>query len=77
MSLQETFSNLDKDGNGCLSHQELQTALAAMIPEEEILSLLEEIDVDGDGEINYQVSKIRGILNLHLYQVQVIDAFSD
>ena len=67
LSLQETFSNLDKDGNGCLSHQELQTALDSMIPEEEIQSLLEEMDVDGDGEINYQVSKIRTILHLDFY----------
>ena len=67
MSLQEAFSTLDKDGNGCLSHQELQTALAAMIPEEEIKSLLEEMDVDGDGEINYQVSKIRTSLKLDFY----------
>ena len=67
LSLQEAFSTLDKDGNGCLSHQELQTALAAMIPEEEIMSLLEEMDVDGDGEINYQVSKIRTSLKLDFY----------
>ena len=71
LSLQETFSTLDKDGNGCLSHQELQTALAVMIPEEEIQSLMEEMDVDGDGEINYQVSKITTILKIdscfHLY----------
>ena len=67
LSLQEAFSTLDKDGNGCLSHQELQTALAAMIPEEEIQSLLEEMDVDGDGEINYQVSKITTILKIDLY----------
>ena len=62
LSLQEAFSTLDKDGNGCLSHQELQTALAAMIPEEEIQSLLEEMDVDRDGKINYQVCRITIIL---------------
>ena len=38
-----------------------------MIPEEEIQSLLEEMDVDGDGEINYQVSKITTILKIDLY----------
>ena len=37
-----------------------------MIPEEEIQSLLEEMDVDGDGEINYQVSKTTTILKIDL-----------
>ena len=55
-SLQAAFSKLDQDGNGCLSHDEVTTALGDMIAEEDIESLLEEMDADGDGEINYQVS---------------------
>ena len=55
-SLQATFSKLDQDGNGCVSHGEVTTALGDMIPQEDIKSLLEEMDADGDGEINYQVS---------------------
>ena len=54
-SLQAAFSKLDQDGNGCLSHEEVHTALGDMIPQEDIKSLLEEMDADGDGEINYQV----------------------
>ena len=56
ISLQAAFSKLDQDGNGCLSHEEVTTALGDMIPQEDIKSLLEEMDADGDGEIDYQVS---------------------
>ena len=57
LSLQEAFSNLDKDGNGHLSFKELHKALGNMNAEDDINSLIEEMDVDGDGEINYQVRK--------------------
>ena len=57
LSLQEAFANLDKDGNGHLSFKELHQALGNMIAEDDINSLMEEMDVDGDGEINYQVKK--------------------
>ena len=59
LSLQEAFVNLDKDGNGGLSYKEIHTALGNMLTEEDINSLMEELDADGDGEIDYQVRPLK------------------
>ena len=64
--MQAAFSKLDQDGNGCLSHAEVTTALGDMIPQEDVKSLLEEMDADGDGEIDYQVSLINQAFMLHV-----------
>ena len=54
-SLQAAFHKLDQYGNGFVSHAEISAALGDMIPQEDMKSLLEEMDADGNGEIDYQV----------------------
>ena len=54
MSMNAAFAKLDVNGDGQLSHAEVQTALGEMMPEDDIESLLKEMDADGDGQIDYQ-----------------------
>ena len=65
LSLQAAFCKLDQDGNGYLSHEEVSTALGDMLPQEDMQSLLEEMDADGNGEIKYQVLLKLGALLKH------------
>jgi calcium-dependent protein kinase len=52
--LQSLFTQLDEDGNGTLSRDELTRGLRKTnIPAEQIQLILEGIDVDGSGEIDY------------------------
>jgi len=52
--LQQLFVQLDEDGNGTLSREELTRGLQKTnIPAEQIPRILEGIDVDGSGEIDY------------------------
>lgn len=52
-----TFKEFDKDGSGALSPEELKHCLREIqgleYNEREVNELIERIDVDGDGEINY------------------------
>mmetsp|Transcript_17535 Transcript_17535/g.32987 ORF Transcript_17535/g.32987 Transcript_17535/m.32987 type:complete len:186 (-) Transcript_17535:60-617(-) len=52
--LLEAFANVDKDGNGRISKDELLKAVKDKgVTEEEIAQALEVCDADHDGEINY------------------------
>ncbi|KAL8594491.1 hypothetical protein ACOMHN_024936 [Nucella lapillus] len=56
MRLVDFFNKFDKDGSMSVTHDEFRQGLleaGIQLPEEEILFLLEELDRDGDGEINY------------------------
>ena len=47
-------SAIDKDGNGVLSHQEITEALSDFgLSDSEITSVIQEVDADGNGEIDY------------------------
>ena len=46
-----------KDGNGFINRQELRVVmmnLGEKLNEEEIESLIDDVDIDGDGQINYE-----------------------
>lgn len=51
------FQQLDKDGNGSLSKQEIlegyEEVFGTPINEEEVERMFKEIDVDGNGSIDY------------------------
>jgi len=51
--LKEIFQALDRDGNGCISFEELQNGLGERENGEELLDLLRSADTDGSGTINY------------------------
>ncbi|CAN8288458.1 unnamed protein product [Cochlearia groenlandica] len=57
MSSKQIFEKFDKNKNGKLSLDEFREAVHAFsnnISQEEIVKLFNEIDVDGDGELNAQ-----------------------
>ena len=46
-----------QDGNGFVSRQELRSVmlnLGEKLSDDEIESLIDDIDIDGDGQINYE-----------------------
>ena len=54
--LQETFEMMDVDGNGFLSISEVKDVVSIVCsdtPDEEIESLIEDADVNKDGQISY------------------------
>jgi calmodulin len=51
------FNNLDKDGNGVISAQELREVLAALgdqLSDEDVNEIIRDVDTDGDGQVNYE-----------------------
>lgn len=56
VSVSRFFNNLDKNGDGKLSHEELlnalQNELEGVLSEEDISDLMENLDQDGDGKID-------------------------
>ena len=52
-NLKETFKALDKDGNGTITIEELQTGLGHKENSETLLELLKGADTDGSGSIDY------------------------
>ena len=62
-SLQETFAQLDLDGDGRLSKKEIEKALGNVLSEADFNELLTELDADQSGEVDWQefvnVMKIR------------------
>ncbi|KAI5084133.1 hypothetical protein GOP47_0000302 [Adiantum capillus-veneris] len=54
--LSQMFKNMDTDGNGMISYEELKAGLAkqgATLAESEVKQLLDAADVDGSGTIDY------------------------
>ncbi|KAG8843282.1 hypothetical protein FRB91_003479 [Serendipita sp. 411] len=53
----EIFKVFDKDGNGYISGPELKNVmlnLGEKMSDQEIEDLIRDVDIDGDGQINYQ-----------------------
>ena len=50
--INNVFHQLDRDGNGFISADELKQGMMASL-EKKIQKLIDEADVDGDGQINY------------------------
>lgn len=53
IELKEIFQELDKNGDGSISFDELQTGLGKRENGEQLLSILRAADTDGNGTINY------------------------
>ncbi|XP_006822821.1 neo-calmodulin-like [Saccoglossus kowalevskii] len=54
--LMEVFQDIDVDGNGYITADELRGALAKVpdtYTETDIEQMMEEADIDGDGQVNY------------------------
>ena len=51
--LKKIFQELDKDGNGSISFEELEQGLGERENAEELLRILQAADTDGNGNINY------------------------
>jgi len=59
-NLSETFKKFDTDGNGLITAGELRFALNAMgenLSDKEVEDMIMEVDIDGDGCINFQEFK--------------------
>jgi len=55
--LKAAFAYFDKDGSGTISKEELRQCLQSedfSMTEEEINTMLSGVDIDGDGEVDYQ-----------------------
>ncbi|PON73836.1 Parvalbumin [Parasponia andersonii] len=53
---QEAFCLLDKDGDGCITIDELATAIKSLDQnptEDELQSMISEVDIDGNGTIEF------------------------
>ena len=50
--IRQVFRELDKDGNGFISAAELRHGMMASL-DKKIETMIDEADVDGDGQINY------------------------
>lgn len=57
-TLREAFKTLDKDGSGNISADELKNVLRSLgdqqISDAEVDEMIREIDLDGDGEVDYE-----------------------
>uniref|UniRef100_A0A8R1XSG6 Calmodulin n=1 Tax=Onchocerca volvulus TaxID=6282 RepID=A0A8R1XSG6_ONCVO len=61
----------DKDGNGFISAAELRhvmTNLGEKLTDEEVDEMIREADIDGDGQVNYEVLAMAddAIIKCHL-----------
>ena len=56
----ELFKNCDKNGDGLISHDELKEVLNTVdvnLTDQEISEMIEAVDLDGDGQINFEEYK--------------------
>jgi len=55
--LTEAFKIFDKDGNGLISRDELEQVMRSLgerLTTEEVVEMINEADIDGDGQIDYK-----------------------
>ena len=55
--IREAFKVFDKDGSGFIDSSELRqvmTTLGEKLTDEEVDEMIQEADVDGDGQVNYE-----------------------
>uniref|UniRef100_A0A8C0UTB0 Calmodulin n=1 Tax=Cyanistes caeruleus TaxID=156563 RepID=A0A8C0UTB0_CYACU len=63
--IREAFRVFDKDGNGYISAAELRhvmTNLGEKLTDEEVDEMIREADIDGDGQVNYEVQVVCFVL---------------
>ena len=56
VEMREAFRVFDKDGNGFISAQELQSVMCNLgekLSEEDVREMIREADLDKDGQVNY------------------------
>jgi Ca2+-binding EF-hand superfamily protein len=53
IELKNIFQALDRDGNGCITFDELQAGLGSRENSAELMNILRGADTDGNGTINY------------------------
>ena len=56
-TIKEAFYIFDSDGSGAISSEEFRKVmmtLGAQMTDEEVSEIIEEVDVDGDGQINLE-----------------------
>jgi len=53
IELKKIFQELDKDGNGSITLEELEIGLAERENGDELLKIMQAADTDGNGSINY------------------------
>ncbi|VDL94472.1 unnamed protein product [Schistocephalus solidus] len=73
--IREAFRVFDKDGNGFISAAELRhvmTNLGEKLTDEEVDEMIREADIDGDGQVNYEVVVI--FVDIHLLLFFVLHA---
>ncbi|PHT38976.1 Calmodulin-3 [Capsicum baccatum] len=71
VEFQEAFNLFDKDGDGCISVEELATVIRSLDQnptEEELQEMINEVDVDGNGTIEFTE-----FLNLMAKKIKEID----
>ena len=68
----DTFMMLDFDGSGKISKAEIKHALNGDIEEEALEKLIQEFDLNGDGEVDYREFLI-GMANLNKKEEEVKD----
>ena len=53
LSLKQVFIELDKNNDGEISHEELQSAFAKQNQDTKWLDVLKKIDLDGNRKVNF------------------------
>lgn len=64
--MKETFKALDRNGDGCLTLEELRLGLNEVKNGEELLELMKAADTDNSGTINYTGKKIYIIILIQI-----------
>ena len=82
-TIKEAFYIFDSDGSGAISSEEFRKVmmtLGAQMTDEEVTEIIEEVDVDGDGQINLEGNFISCLLipgkGEHLFIIIIIIYYS-